>query len=907
MSRRPGIDWSSNESLRRQNEALLRLATALVGNREDAEDALQDTWLAALRQPPGHVRNPDGWLRRVLRYRVFHLRRETTKRSYRELRAVREDATCDPVMGDDDAELRDVLMLAVRQVGEPYQATLLARFEAGLSIREISEELGRPPATIKSQINRGLRQAREILDRRSGDGRDDWRSLALLYLARPRGRAGPTPITRPSRRWVHTSARVLALCAGSFGLWSLLDRPLPRVVPDRPAVTQRSEPRVATLDEELSRARSPIEFAPDRVRDPADPRGRRIARIDGQVRELRGRPVPGAEVWATEAHHPERARLVATADDQGRFTVSDVLARTWLGARSDGYVLRDWTSLEMPEFAQPEVAPLFLRLTPGKTFTGTLVDVEGRPVSNAVVEASDHRGGRSWYQSKGLWRFPATIDSTVSRTDGNFALEVHPKLTQVLTIRAPGYAPMRVTLRPKKPLARMTEAITMIRGASVRGRVALPGGQAAARAHVEYRSSHGDVVTAAANQQGNFEIDHLPLGDGILRVWGQGPDRVLSHVSALSVERSGIHRTDVRLSQERTLRGRAIDDAGEPLQGWLVRKCSAECGGRPDVLSIGAGHRDEVTSTSADGSFSFSACVEESCRLFLFPPDGSQPRAHRRATIGEQGLVLQPCLPDRLSSVRGRVGRLLEEGALVVLRSNTLADDEYAPVGPPEHEYTFCGLLPGDYELLSWERNGQPTSLTSFRLRPGEELDLGSRHAPARGALEVDVRDPSGAPVPGSTIHLLAVPENHRIAKAKTNGLPTQLEFVAPGEYELAVRAAGFGSVCQGVRVVSGQVSPVAVTLHPGRRIALELRSTPDCPNGTLRLEIDGDDGVPFRTIESTPYFTPVEEVHTFLPSGRYTARAATDTHWSGSVDFEVTPSRKTLCVLVPLEPPAYE
>src|SRR5438105_7276274 len=46
---------------------LRRLATTLVRGSDDAEDLVQETWLAALRSPPSDDRPVRGWLTEVIR------------------------------------------------------------------------------------------------------------------------------------------------------------------------------------------------------------------------------------------------------------------------------------------------------------------------------------------------------------------------------------------------------------------------------------------------------------------------------------------------------------------------------------------------------------------------------------------------------------------------------------------------------------------------------------------------------------------------------------------------------------------------------------------------------------------------------------------------------------------------
>jgi RNA polymerase sigma-70 factor (ECF subfamily) len=68
----------------RHGEALRRLARELVAEAADAEDALQDAWLGALRSPPRHTASVGGWLATLVRNVVGKSRRRRRRRDQRE-------------------------------------------------------------------------------------------------------------------------------------------------------------------------------------------------------------------------------------------------------------------------------------------------------------------------------------------------------------------------------------------------------------------------------------------------------------------------------------------------------------------------------------------------------------------------------------------------------------------------------------------------------------------------------------------------------------------------------------------------------------------------------------------------------------------------------------------------------
>ena len=135
----------------------------MIQDPHEADDAVQDVWLAALQQDWSRVRNPEGWLRRVLRYTALRIGRQEAQRRARELRvAVEPEFASDLralVERDDHAKLARF----VEEMGEPYRKVLELRYFEGCTLDEMSALLGRPKTTVKCQLRRGLGQLRDKL------------------------------------------------------------------------------------------------------------------------------------------------------------------------------------------------------------------------------------------------------------------------------------------------------------------------------------------------------------------------------------------------------------------------------------------------------------------------------------------------------------------------------------------------------------------------------------------------------------------------------------------------------------------------------------------------------------------------------------------------------------------------
>jgi len=77
--------------LQRHGTALRRLAAELLRDPADVDDAMQETWLRAMRWPPRDTKGVGRWLGTVLRNVVRRSRRRDALRERREAAVVRED------------------------------------------------------------------------------------------------------------------------------------------------------------------------------------------------------------------------------------------------------------------------------------------------------------------------------------------------------------------------------------------------------------------------------------------------------------------------------------------------------------------------------------------------------------------------------------------------------------------------------------------------------------------------------------------------------------------------------------------------------------------------------------------------------------------------------------------------
>jgi RNA polymerase sigma factor (sigma-70 family) len=170
MGERRGIgrgDWAGEPGraefvdvlFRRHYAALLRLAVVMLGNREAAEDVVQDAFVA-LHRNWRSLRDPEAaepYVRSAVLNRCRSwVRRQATQRAARPLLLVREhhDSPEDMAVGRD--EVGSVVAI-MRTLARRQREVLACRFVLELSVAETAQLLEISEGSVKTHAHRGLR------------------------------------------------------------------------------------------------------------------------------------------------------------------------------------------------------------------------------------------------------------------------------------------------------------------------------------------------------------------------------------------------------------------------------------------------------------------------------------------------------------------------------------------------------------------------------------------------------------------------------------------------------------------------------------------------------------------------------------------------------------------------------
>jgi RNA polymerase sigma-70 factor (ECF subfamily) len=158
--------WLDTDSALRHLDRLNAAALALCGNRADAEDLVQETYLTLLNRPRRlHGGSEIAYLMTMLRNRFIDDRRSIARRQVTSGLYEIEDSA-DPRVGlrpDRAAEDREALD-AVHELPSPFRETVVAVDVLGLSYKEAAAALDVPVGTIMSRLARGRDRVVRALD-----------------------------------------------------------------------------------------------------------------------------------------------------------------------------------------------------------------------------------------------------------------------------------------------------------------------------------------------------------------------------------------------------------------------------------------------------------------------------------------------------------------------------------------------------------------------------------------------------------------------------------------------------------------------------------------------------------------------------------------------------------------------
>lgn len=438
---------------------LLLLAQHLGRDAADAEDLVQTTFVAAMRDAHGYDRSRPllSWLTGILANRAADLTRRRARRRELSASSQPEDprGLSDPRLDSNpeallsNAETRERIAAAIDDLPTEQRDVLVLRLLHGLSAVEAAHALGRPPATVRTQCRRGLARLRKALGApESGRAAVGLAALVALrdfataqhdtlrdsVLAEAKSVAAAlTPAAGlsswPGWTWIMTKTQVTTAACIVLALAATLALLQERPRPGLPEPGVQTPPPAALSNSAVGDG--PPAARPDPGTGPVRPRVEVSATTSPSLVVTThwpdGSPAPSVSVRVVHKRHGRRPRVWLSH--------TDASARAaFFGLPAADLQVSTHSTPKMVRVAPGQTTELALEAQRQGDVVGLVMDAFGRPVRGATVWISQTRSGPPGSAGEPL---------TTTDADGRFAAPLRQAGVAVapwLSARAPGHA-----------------------------------------------------------------------------------------------------------------------------------------------------------------------------------------------------------------------------------------------------------------------------------------------------------------------------------------------------------------------------------------------------------------------------------------------------------------------------------
>lgn len=168
---RDGAPEAFEPLVRRHEGPALAYATAMLGVRADAEDAVQEAFVRAYRGLDGLQPGSSfgGWFRTILRNECLDRLRAAPRRRERSWPVEGAEPASRAPHGPERVERRELageIRSALAALAPGHREVLVLREMDGMSYGEIGRELGISEGTVASRLHHGRSRLKEILEER---------------------------------------------------------------------------------------------------------------------------------------------------------------------------------------------------------------------------------------------------------------------------------------------------------------------------------------------------------------------------------------------------------------------------------------------------------------------------------------------------------------------------------------------------------------------------------------------------------------------------------------------------------------------------------------------------------------------------------------------------------------------
>lgn len=533
---------------------------------------------------------------------------------------------------------------------------------------------------------------------------------------------------------------------------------------------------------------------------------KRLASIDGMVRDDDGKPVAGARVSFTPVQEREFANLSMRSNREGVPTDAAGRFRLRIAAGAKG-------RLSAKKAAMPTASSDVLTVAAGGLHDVVMKLARGIEVKGVVTDGRGHAlGGVSIMQGEdaGLM-IEEGNDWATTATDGTFGVRLKEG-GAALVFTKKGFVDTTEDIDVAPAMHPL--AITMSAAATVRGTLLNKDGTPVADRAIGGSESRGHTITKA---DGTFELDFPAPGNYSIST-GYRTKRQVVHAPS-----SGVR---IVVEEALSIRGRVTDAVtGEAVERFTV---VAERGGEGFGGSKSAGDPAEFIISELEPG---PVTVVVSAPHYLPVSVGAEAgQAQPLAITLRRGLTL-----------RGRVhdpaGEAIEGVSVAMAReSMSTSYGVEMPTSAADGTFELDGLSPGEAITLMYRKDGYVERSDRLRVtKESEPVDVVlTRGLTVKGR----VIDGEGKPAPGLIViaSTAAHGSSARNTKSDRDGV-FELQGLVPGRYDFE---AGIGSPA------SGSTADVDIEVVHDVTIRVERK-----PSGTIAGRVRGINATVFmRTLQ---------------------------------------------------------
>jgi RNA polymerase sigma factor (sigma-70 family) len=587
--------------VRRHGPMVLGVSRRILGNRDDAEDAFQATFLVLSYKAGAIARRESlgGWLYQVAYHMALKAKASAAARHRREQLAGEPGASApggqapDPLMELTARELLAVLDEELHAMPTRFRTPLVLCYLEGKSRDEAARQLGTTLATLKRRLEQARERLRARLERRGVALPAALAAVCLTTAAVPHALAAATTQAAVSAASGHAaglSSPAARLAAGSLrsitaGKWKVLGIAVLFVSLLGSGWLGRSTP----ADEQKTANPTPKRDDPQLVPDETKP-----MTVAGRVLGPDGKAAAGASVavvarqgvllssWHGWTSLQNEILGQGKTDAQGRFRLAIRGTDPLMNVRIVRIVAMNggaglaWKALD-PDAKEASVE---LRLTPVQPVRGRIVGIQGEPAAGLKIHVAriTRKPAQDEREDDATIRPPASLPlAATTDKKGEFVFESFgPAMKLELEIKDPRYQRKDewfVETADKKACENLS--LVLPPGQIVEGRVIYADTRKPVP-HARLMVVSPYIVDDATDAEGRFRISlfsgQFSKGDVGVHAYPPEGEPYMPGSGGLRFDKGVVHRDiEIALPRGRLLCGKITEvENGKPVAGAIV-------------------------------------------------------------------------------------------------------------------------------------------------------------------------------------------------------------------------------------------------------------------------------------------------------------------------------------------------